>query len=192
MSDFPAVTLPRKLNDEQCGGGYFPFLDHRGLYLQCERMSNLVVEVQVKAALPTNGGCAVFLGSEEKAFVIYVDQMVGSAIMTFIKKLPKERPQTHDLFGHMLTALGTKVQRAVINDVQDGIYYGRLILVAENELAEKKIIELDARPSDCIALALQSESPIYVGKSVWDQAEDMTDILEKVEGFQIVEGDELA
>ncbi len=175
----------------QVRGGFTP-LDLDRLYPQCEDMSNTVLEVEVKAALPTNGGCAVFLGSEEKAFVIYVDQMVGSAIMMFIKKLPKIRPQTHDLFGHMLTALGAKVQRVVINDVQDGIYYGRLILLAENELADKKIIEIDARPSDCIALALQFDSPIYVGKSVWDQAEDMTDILEKVEGFQIVEGDEIS
>jgi bifunctional DNase/RNase len=155
-------------------------------------MSNSVLEVEVKAALPTNGGCAVFLGSDEKAFVIYVDQMVGSAIMMFIKKLPKARPQTHDLFGHMLTALGAKVQRVVINDVQDGIYYGRLILLAENELTDKKIVEIDARPSDCIALALQFDAPIYVGRSVWEQAEDMTDILDKVEGFQIVEGDEIS
>ena len=164
-------------------------LDLQGLYLQYDGMSNSVIEVEVKAALPTNGGCAVFLGSDEKAFVIYVDQMVGSAIMMFIKKLPKERPQTHDLLGHMLTALGAKVQRVVINDVQDGIYYGRLILLAENELTDKKIIEIDARPSDCIALALQFDAPVYVVKRVWDQAEDMTDILDKVEGFQIAEGD---
>ena len=78
-------------------------------------MSNAVIEVEVKAALPTNGGCAVFLGTEEKSFVIYVDQMVGGAIMMFLKSVPKERPQTHDLFGHVLTALGAKVQRVVIS-----------------------------------------------------------------------------
>lgn len=146
-----------------------------------------VVEVQVKAAVPTNGGCAVFLGTDEKSFVIYIDQMVGAAIMMFVRDLPKERPQTHDLFGHVLCALGAKVQRVVINDVQDGVYFGRLILSAENELAEKKIVEIDARPSDCIALAIQSSSPIYVDHKVWDVVEDMSEVLEKVERF---EGDE--
>ncbi len=147
-------------------------------------MKNAVVEVEVKAALPTNGGCAVFLGTEEKSFVIYVDQMVGAAIMMFMKGVPKERPQTHDLFGHVLTALGAKVQRVVVNDVDDGVYFGRLILSAENELSERKIVEIDARPSDCIALAVQAGAGIYVVEEVWEQVEDMSDVLEKVEGFQ--------
>jgi bifunctional DNase/RNase len=147
-------------------------------------MKNAVVEVQIKAALPTNGGCAVFLGTEEKVFVIYVDQMVGGAIMMFVNNVPKERPQTHDLFGHVLSALGAKVQRVVVNDVQDGVYFGRLILSAENELAEKKIVEIDARPSDCIALAVQSGAPIYIDRAVWDVVEDMTEVLEKVDGFK--------
>ena len=79
-------------------------------------MNSDVVEVEVKGTLPTNGGCAVFLGNEEKVFVIYIDQMVGNAIMMFMKDAPLERPQTHDLFGHVLEALGAKVQRVIIND----------------------------------------------------------------------------
>ena len=101
-------------------------------------MNSEVVEVDVKGTLPTNGGCAVFLGNEDKVFVIYIDQMVGNAIMMLMKDLPLERPQTHDLFGHVLKALGAKVQRVVINDFKDEVYYGRLILKVENELEEKK------------------------------------------------------
>jgi bifunctional DNase/RNase len=147
-----------------------------------------VVEVEVRAAVPTSGGCAVFLGTEEKAFVIYIDQMVGAAIMMFMKDVPKERPQTHDLFAHTLTALGAKVQRVVINDAKDGVYFGRLILQAENELQERKIIELDARPSDSIALAVEAGAPIYVVRKVWDEVEDMSGLLEKVEGIEFGEG----
>ncbi len=153
-------------------------------------MNNAVVEVEVKAALPTSGGCAVFLGTDEKVFVIYVDQMVGGAILMFMRDLPKERPQTHDLFGHTLAALGAKVQRVVVNDVKDGVYFGRLILSSENELSEKKIVEIDARPSDCIALAVQSGAPIYVVRDVWDAVEDMSDVLGKVEGFQLGDSDD--
>ena len=106
-------------------------------------MNSEVVEVDVKGTLPTNGGCAVFLGNEDKVFVIYIDQMVGNAIMMLMKDLPLERPQTHNLFGHVLEALGAKVQRVVINDFKDEVYYGRLILKVENELEEKKILEIE-------------------------------------------------
>ena len=44
-------------------------------------MNSDVVEVEVKGTLPTNGGCAVFIGNEEKVFVIYIDQMVGLSLI---------------------------------------------------------------------------------------------------------------
>jgi bifunctional DNase/RNase len=146
-------------------------------------MNKGVTEINVKAILPTSGGCAVFLGNDTKVFVIYVDQMVGAAIGMFMNKQPKERPQTHDLMVDLLTALGARVQRVVINDFKDGVYYARIILAAENELHEQKIVEIDARPSDSIALAVQQEAPIYISASVWDAVEDMTEVLQKMEGF---------
>ena len=144
-------------------------------------MSKGVVEVEVKGVLPTTGGCAVFLGNEDKVFVIYVDQMVGVAITMFMRKAPKERPQTHDLMADILLALGAKVQRVIINHFDAGVYYARLIIACENELQEKKIIEIDARPSDSIALATQQDAPIYVSQEVWDEADDMSDLLKNME-----------
>src|SRR5262249_44399077 len=64
----------------------------------------------------TSGGCAVFLGNNEKVFIIYVDQTVGSAITMFMRHITKERPLTHDLMAHLLAALGAKVERVIIND----------------------------------------------------------------------------
>ena len=150
-------------------------------------MNSEVVEVDVKGTLPTNGGCAVFLGNEDKVFVIYIDQMVGNAIMMLMKDLPLERPQTHDLFGHVLEALGAKVQRVVINDFKDEVYYGRLILKVENELEEKKILEIDARSSDCIALAVQFKAPVYVAKSVLDASDDVTEVFNRVNSGDFVQ-----
>ena len=49
-------------------------------------MNKTVIEVQVRAVLPTSGGCAVFLGNNEKVFIIYVDQTVGSAITMFMDR----------------------------------------------------------------------------------------------------------
>jgi len=150
-------------------------------------MEKSVVEVEVKAVLPTSGGCAVFLGDEHKVFVIYVDQAVGAAITMLMHHTPKPRPQTHDLFADVLTALGAHVQRVVINDFNESVYYARLIVVASNELEQKKIVEIDARPSDSIALAIQQRAPIYIADHVWAQVEDMSDVLRKMEerGFQV-------
>ena len=52
-------------------------------------MSNDIVEIQVRGVLPTANGCAVFIGNEQKVFVIYVDHSVGSAITMFLRNTPK-------------------------------------------------------------------------------------------------------
>ena len=144
-------------------------------------MSKQVVPVQIRAILPYNNGRAVFVGNEQKVFVIYVDESVGAAIGMFMNKTPKERPLTHDLIAHLLAALGAKVDRVIINDLKSETYFARLIISAENELFEKKIVELDARPSDCIALAIQQRAPIYVSRDVWDEVEDRSDVLRSLE-----------
>ncbi len=153
-------------------------------------MENSVTAVDVKNVLATSAGSAVFLGNEEKVFVIYVDHAVGSAINMFLHKTPKPRPQTHDLFGDVLLALGAKVERVVISDFSDTVYYARLIIMAENELSERKIVEIDARPSDSIALAVQAGAPIYVASHVWTEVEDMSIVLQKMEESSEEEGED--
>jgi bifunctional DNase/RNase len=143
-------------------------------------MNKPVIEVHVKALLPTGGGRAVFLGNEEKTFVIYVDEGVGAAITMFMSGVEKERPLTHDLVVHLMTALGAHVERVIINDLKASTYFARLIISAENELLQKKIVELDARPSDSIALALAQKAPIYVSRDVWDEVDDMTEMLKNI------------
>ena len=138
-----------------------------------------VVEVSIKGLMPTANGCAVFLGNDEKVFVIYVDPSVGSAISMTISGVKKERPLTHDLIGHVFLGFGISLERVLINDVNDGTYFARVILHMQNELG-RKFLEIDARPSDSIVLALQQKRPIYVAKKVYDVVEDMTEILERV------------
>lgn len=144
-------------------------------------MEKSVVEVEVRNVLATSAGSAVFLGNAEKVFVIYVDHAVGSAINMFLHGTPKPRPQTHDLFGDVLIALGAQVERIVINDFSDTVYFARLIIGAENEIQQRKIVEIDARPSDSIALAVAAEAPIFVASHVWDAVEDMSIVLKKME-----------
>jgi len=143
-------------------------------------MSKDVIQVQIKALIPTNAGVAVFLGNEEKIFVIYVDPSVGSAINMFVSGTAKERPLTHDLMALVLAAVGARVERVIVNDLKSGTYFGRLIITAENELQQRKIIELDSRPSDCLAMATQQKAPIFVSREVWDEVEDMSDVLDSM------------
>jgi bifunctional DNase/RNase len=142
-------------------------------------MDNQVVPVSVKGVMPTSSGCAVFLGSEAKTFVIYVDQGIGEAIQRAVDDVQADRPMTHDLMLTMLDGLGAEVERIVINHVDGGTFFARIILSMENELGHK-IIELDARPSDSMVMALASTKPIYVAKTVIDSVDDMTEILAKI------------
>ena len=142
-------------------------------------MDNQVVSVTVKGVMPTSSGCAVFLGNGAKTFVIYVDQGIGEAIQRAVDNVQTDRPMTHDLMLSMLEGLGAEVERIVINHVDGGTFFARIILSMENELGHK-IIELDARPSDSIVMALASTKPIYVAKTVIDSVDDMTEILAKI------------
>ena len=153
------------------------------------RMQNDVVAVTIKGVMPTANGCAVFLGNEDKTFVIYVDHSVGNAIQMTLSGVKKDRPLTHDLIGSVLLGLGAQIDHIVVNDQRDGTFFARILLRMENELG-KKIVELDARPSDSIVLALQQKRPMYVARAVFDTVEDMTEILERVLKQQAEESDE--
>ncbi len=154
-------------------------------------MQNDVVAVTIKGVMPTANGCAVFLGDDAKTFVIYVDHSVGNAIQMTLNGVKKDRPLTHDLIGSVLLGLGASLEHIVVNDAREGTFFARILLKMENELG-KKIIELDARPSDSIVLALQQKRPIYVARAVFDSVEDMTEILERVLKQQAEEGESSA
>jgi bifunctional DNase/RNase len=136
------------------------------------------VAINVKAVIPTANGSAVFLGNEDKTFVIYVDHHVGAAIQGTLNGVKKERPQTHDLIGSIFLGLGVTLDHVVINDANEGTFYARIFLRMENELG-KKLLEIDARPSDSIVLALQANRPISVTEAVFERVEDMTEDLEQ-------------
>jgi uncharacterized protein len=136
-----------------------------------------LVRVEPIALLPTQAGCAVFLGDGAKAIVFYIDPAVGASINASLSGQLPPRPLTHDLYLLTLQAFGAKVSRAVIVRVEGEVYYARLILEAENEIMERKIIELDARPSDCLAIVARCGAPFYVVRSLWDSLEDMSGVL---------------
>ncbi len=96
---------------------------------------------------------------------IWIGITEATSIASAIKQIAMARPLTHDLFYDLLLQLGITVQRIVITELKESTYFAELILGQGD-----KILVLDARPSDAIAMALRASAPIYVTQQVLDQA----------------------
>ena len=142
-------------------------------------MKKDVLPVQIRGILPANSGCAIFVGNDEKVFVIQVEHNMGAVIGMFLRDTPKERPLTHDLMNSVLKGFNITVERAIITEMKASTYYARLILQQDNELG-RKLVEIDARPSDCLALATAQKKPLFVTTSLFHQVDDMTKWLDEI------------
>ena len=142
-------------------------------------MKNDVLPIEIRGILPANSGCAIFVGNDEKVFVIQVEHNMGAVIGMFLRDTPKERPLTHDLIASIFKGFNISVERAIITELKNSTYYGRLILQQHNELG-RKLVEIDARPSDCLALVTAQKRPLYVAASLFEQVEDMSKWLEEI------------
>ena len=142
-------------------------------------MKNDVVPVEIRGILPANNGCAIFLGNAEKVFVIQIESSMGMVIGRFMQDKPNERPLTHDLINSVFLGFGITVERVIITELRNSTYYARIVLKQDNELGTK-IVEVDARPSDCLAIAAAQKKPIFVRTKLFSDVEDMTDYLNKM------------
>jgi bifunctional DNase/RNase len=138
-----------------------------------------VVQVQIRGILPSNSGSAVFVGNEEKVFVISVDPNMAQIIAMYLRDQRTERPLTHELVQNIFKGFGISIERVIITELRNATYFARLILQQQNELG-RKLVELDARPSDCLALATAQHKPIFVTTSLWAQVEDMSEALQRM------------
>lgn len=97
----------------------------------------------------------------ERRFPIVIGLYEAAAIERRLKKIVDERPQTHQLLGSAIEALGGTLIKIVINDLVDHVFHAQLIIQQG-----KKIIEVDSRPSDAIALGIFYDLPIEVEEHV--------------------------
>jgi len=100
-----------------------------------------------------------------RALPIVIGNYEAQAILLELRGFEPARPLTHDLLRSVLDELGVQLARVVVHDMRDNIYYAILVLV--NNGTEQ---EVDARPSDAIALALRVGAPIYVGDKLMEEA----------------------
>jgi len=99
-----------------------------------------------------------------KALPIWIGLLEANAIDKELKNITSTRPLTHDLLHSILTQSQVKVKEVKIVDLKDNTYYATLFLKMN-----KGVIEVDARPSDAIILALKSKTPIYVSTKILDE-----------------------
>lgn len=95
---------------------------------------------------------------------IWVGAFEANAIALEIEKVVPQRPMTHDLIRNLIAEIGYRVQRVIINDLRDNTFYAQIELAD----SEGRIVKLDSRPSDAIALALRSDCAIFADQQVLD------------------------
>lgn len=127
-----------------------------------------LVPLSLKKIMQTRAYTVIILGTEQKQFAIYTDPAVGKHLQNFLTNEPHPRPYTHDLITTLFRGLDIRPIQAVINNVEDTIYFSRLFL--QQQCGEKKdILEIDARPSDCLTIALMHNIPIYCSREVLEK-----------------------
>ena len=118
----------------------------------------------------SNSPIVVLKDEEEKFFLpIWVGVFEANAIALQLENVATPRPMTHDLLKNMIGVLEGRVARIVINDLRDSTFFAQIRI-----LTGGKTLEVDARPSDAIALALRTEAPIFVAQNVLDQAQTIS------------------
>jgi uncharacterized protein len=100
----------------------------------------------------------------ERAFPIVIGLTEALAIDRRLKGQPTLRPQTHELLSSVIEKLEGRLERIVINDLQDHTFFAQLVIRQNG-----KTVEIDSRPSDAIALGVSNNVPIFVAEHVLDE-----------------------
>ena len=132
----------------------------------------MMIEVNVrnilfyaKADMP---GYTLFLqavGDESKSLPIVVGQYEAQSIALALEQIKLNRPMTHDLLGTVIQELTYGLEQVTISDLEEGTYYARLHI-----RTDEKVEQIDARPSDAIALGVRVDAPLFVAPQVMEEA----------------------
>jgi bifunctional DNase/RNase len=110
---------------------------------------------------------AVVLGEVNglRRLPIVIGGFEAQAIAVALEKMHPSRPLTHDLMKYFMNAFGVDLQEIIICDLQEGIFYSKLVCVSENDT-----VEIDSRTSDALALAVRFGCPIYTYENILESA----------------------
>jgi hypothetical protein len=129
-------------------------------------VSKVQVEILGISTSPSSNGAYALILQEsdgQRRLPIVIGAFEAQAIALEMEGIRPPRPMTHDLMKISMETLGAALVEVVINDLNDGTFYAQLIL-------DTTSVEIDARPSDAIALAVRFQAPIYVSEEVINEA----------------------
>ncbi|SNR93532.1 hypothetical protein SAMN06295967_10162 [Belliella buryatensis] len=114
-----------------------------------------------------SGSFTLVLGELEggRRLPIVIGMFEAQAIAIEIEKIIPNRPMTHDLFKSFATGFGFSIERILISDMQEGVFFAKIICKNAS-----KMVEIDARPSDAIAIAVRFDAPIFCTAKVMSEA----------------------
>lgn len=135
-------------------------------------MRKTLEEIQIKSIIPASTGVAVFLGTKAKNLMVFVDPIMGQQILFAYQQKTTTRPLTFDLLHNILDGFQIFVKCIAIVDVKENIFFARIILEQKSS-KHIQLVEVDARPSDALLLALTTQKPIYIEKSLLDKLPDI-------------------
>jgi uncharacterized protein len=123
--------------------------------------------VGVRVELPTNAPIVLLREREgdRRLLPIFIGGPEATAIAFALEEVGTPRPMTHDLMKNVLDDLGARLERVVVTDLSDGTFYAELHIEAHGDKHQ-----VSSRPSDAIALAARTGTPIFADEAVLDEA----------------------
>ncbi|MCR4406601.1 MAG: bifunctional nuclease family protein [Anaerolineae bacterium] len=103
--------------------------------------------------------------NEERYLPIWIGPFEADAITIQLQGIEVARPQTHDLLKSVFDVVGARIHHIIVNDLREDTFYARIVVDSNG-----RRLEIDARPSDAIALAVRAGTPIFVDEAVMERA----------------------
>jgi hypothetical protein len=145
-------------------------------------------EILGLSSSPSTGGAYAILLKEiegNRRLPIIIGALEAQAIALEIEGIKPPRPLTHDLLKNIIDNLGGTIIEIIIDELRENTFYAKIIIDV-SDLTN----EIDARPSDAIALAVRSQAPIYVAETVMDIASFLPSEESEKEGMRETSGDD--
>jgi bifunctional DNase/RNase len=126
------------------------------------------VNIASMAIDPTSNTPIIILKSVkgDQAVPIWIGLLEATAIASALRDIKFDRPMTHDLFKNFIDNLDMVVSKVEVCDLKDNTFYARIYFVSDN-----KSFDMDARPSDAIAIALRFGAPIFVDDKIFESSQ---------------------
>ena len=151
-------------------------------------MHKIQCEILGLSSSPSTGGAYAILLKEiegNRRLPIIIGAFEAQAIALEIEGIKPPRPLTHDLLKNIIDNLGGTIIEIIIDELRENTFYAKIIIDV-SALTN----EIDARPSDAIALAVRSQAPIYVAETVMDIASFLPSEESEKEGMRETSGDD--